>query len=87
MPEQNMPERNMNHSDVIIVGAGLSGIGAAHHLRNECPDKTFTILVLKTRTALPYSSVFIELDSAYWDVDSERELRRNMEAADRAEAG
>lgn len=30
--------------DVIIVGAGLSGIGAAYHLQNECPDKTFTVL-------------------------------------------
>ena len=30
--------------DVIIVGAGLSGIGAACHLRDECPDKTFAIL-------------------------------------------
>jgi cation diffusion facilitator CzcD-associated flavoprotein CzcO len=32
------------HVDVLIVGAGLSGIGAACHLRRECPGKTFTIL-------------------------------------------
>jgi cation diffusion facilitator CzcD-associated flavoprotein CzcO len=32
------------HFDVLIVGAGLSGIGAAHHLRERCPDKTFVIL-------------------------------------------
>jgi cation diffusion facilitator CzcD-associated flavoprotein CzcO len=30
--------------DIVIVGAGLSGIGAACHLRRECPDKRFTIL-------------------------------------------
>jgi len=30
--------------DVLIVGAGLSGIGAACHLRRKCPSKTFTIL-------------------------------------------
>ncbi len=30
--------------DVIIVGAGLSGIGAAHHLQKNCPDRSFTIL-------------------------------------------
>jgi cation diffusion facilitator CzcD-associated flavoprotein CzcO len=30
--------------DVIIVGAGLSGIGAAIHLRRRCPSKTFAIL-------------------------------------------
>ncbi len=32
------------HFDVIIVGAGLSGIGAGHHLQQHCPDKRFLIL-------------------------------------------
>jgi monooxygenase len=32
------------HFDVIVVGAGLSGIGAAHHLSTRCPGKTFVIL-------------------------------------------
>ncbi|HEX4945893.1 MAG TPA: NAD(P)/FAD-dependent oxidoreductase [Blastocatellia bacterium] len=30
--------------DVLIVGAGLSGIGAACHLQNECPHKSFALL-------------------------------------------
>ncbi|HVK99488.1 MAG TPA: NAD(P)/FAD-dependent oxidoreductase [Dongiaceae bacterium] len=30
--------------DVLIMGAGLSGIGAACHLRRECPTKSFAIL-------------------------------------------
>ena len=30
--------------DVIIVGAGISGIGMAHWLKKKCPSKTFTIL-------------------------------------------
>jgi cation diffusion facilitator CzcD-associated flavoprotein CzcO len=30
--------------DVVIVGAGLSGIGAACHLSEKCPDKRFAIL-------------------------------------------
>ncbi|GAB18658.1 putative monooxygenase [Gordonia effusa NBRC 100432] len=30
--------------DVVILGAGISGIGAAHYLRTECPEKSFTIL-------------------------------------------
>jgi cation diffusion facilitator CzcD-associated flavoprotein CzcO len=34
----------MEHVDVLIVGAGLSGIGAAYHLRKHCPGKTYAIL-------------------------------------------
>ena len=32
------------HVDVLIVGAGVSGIGAAHHLREQFPGWTFVIL-------------------------------------------
>ncbi len=34
----------MDHFDVIIVGAGLSGIGAARQLQDKCPGKSFAIL-------------------------------------------
>src|SRR3954468_4701782 len=32
------------HFDVLIVGAGLSGVGAAFHLQEKCPGKRFAIL-------------------------------------------
>jgi monooxygenase len=32
------------HFDVLIVGAGLSGIGAAVHLQRDCPGRSFAIL-------------------------------------------
>ena len=32
------------HVDVLIVGAGLSGIGAAHHLQTAFPGRTYVIL-------------------------------------------
>ena len=34
----------MDHFDVIIVGAGLSGIGAAYHLQTLSPQKSYAIL-------------------------------------------
>jgi cation diffusion facilitator CzcD-associated flavoprotein CzcO len=32
------------HADVVIVGAGLSGVGLAHHLQEAFPGKTYVIL-------------------------------------------
>src|SRR5690349_22042613 len=32
------------HFDVLIVGAGLSGIGAAYHLQTACPGRSYAIL-------------------------------------------
>ncbi len=41
MPDvPEMPE----HHDVLIVGAGLSGIGAACHLQRSCPQKSYAVL-------------------------------------------
>ena len=33
-----------DHLDVLIVGAGLSGIAAGYHLQNESPDRSYAIL-------------------------------------------
>ncbi len=35
---------NAEHFDVLIVGAGLSGVGAGYHLTQKCPNKRFVIL-------------------------------------------
>jgi monooxygenase len=32
------------HVDVLVVGAGISGIGAGYHLQTSCPGRTYTIL-------------------------------------------
>ncbi|HTU95852.1 MAG TPA: NAD(P)/FAD-dependent oxidoreductase [Solirubrobacteraceae bacterium] len=37
------------HVDVLIVGAGLSGIGAACYLQRECPDRSYAILEARER--------------------------------------
>jgi cation diffusion facilitator CzcD-associated flavoprotein CzcO len=32
------------HFDVLIVGAGISGVGGAYHVSTQCPDKSFVVL-------------------------------------------
>ncbi|MBX3420283.1 MAG: NAD(P)/FAD-dependent oxidoreductase [Pirellulaceae bacterium] len=39
-----MVNQSAEHFDVIIIGAGLSGIGAARHLQLHCPSKRFVLL-------------------------------------------
>ncbi|MFI5320973.1 MAG: flavin-containing monooxygenase [Myxococcota bacterium] len=36
--------RPAEHFDVLIVGAGISGIGGAYHLQHQCPGKRFVVL-------------------------------------------
>lgn len=37
-------EAGPEHYDLVIVGAGLSGIGAAYHVQTACPGKNYVIL-------------------------------------------
>jgi len=41
---------SLEHVDVLIVGAGLSGIGAACHLQANCPGKSYAILEAREST-------------------------------------
>jgi hypothetical protein len=40
--------------------------------------QTFNVLIIKTDMAIPYTSVFLELDCAYWGADAEKKLRALM---------
>jgi monooxygenase len=39
----------VEHFDVMIMGAGLSGLDAAHHLQKFCPNKSYLILDQRER--------------------------------------
>ncbi|MGP1282935.1 MAG: flavin-containing monooxygenase [Parasphingopyxis sp.] len=40
MAREDAPE----HFDVVVVGAGISGIGAGYYLQRDCPQKSYVIL-------------------------------------------
>jgi monooxygenase len=44
LTERDAGSAATEHVDVLIVGAGISGIGAAHHLLEQSPEKSFVIL-------------------------------------------
>src|ERR1700677_3557083 len=50
-PAEHLP---IEHVDVLIVGAGLSGIGAACHLQSDCPGKTFVLLEARGASGGPW---------------------------------
>ena len=50
--------------------ARLAGVG-----------RTYRILMIKTNLAFPYTSVFLELDCAYWPAESEAKMREQMKNA------
>ena len=41
-------------------------------------SKLFKVVVLKTNETIPYTSVFLQLDCAYWSAEKEKQLRKNM---------
>jgi D-ribose pyranose/furanose isomerase RbsD len=44
-------------------------------------SQMFKVLIIKTNMTIPYTSVFLELDCAYWGPEEEKGLRAKMAAA------
>ena len=48
-----------NEFDVVVVGAGISGIGAGAHFNLKCPDQTYVIL--EGRESLGELGIFLNI--------------------------
>lgn len=44
----------------------------------DMESKLFKVLVIKTNEVIPYTSVFLQLDCAYWNGDKEGQLRKSI---------
>ena len=47
----------------------------------DAAARSFRVLLLKTTLALPYTSVFVELDCGYWSAEAEAALRAALAAS------
>jgi hypothetical protein len=50
--------------------------------RLDAAAQLFRVLIIKTDLAIPYTSVFFELDCGYWNAEAEQRLRRAILQAD-----
>jgi L-fucose mutarotase/ribose pyranase (RbsD/FucU family) len=44
----------------------------------DASAKLFNVLIIKTDLAIPYTSVFFQLECGYWDEAAEQDLRNNL---------
>lgn len=44
----------------------------------DATAQTFRVLIIKTNSVLPYTSVFLQLEAGYWSADAEKRLRRSI---------
>lgn len=44
-------------------------------------SRVFRVLIIKTELAIPYTSIFFELDCGYWSPDAEQRMRRAIAAS------
>ena len=83
VPEQDAP-------GIATYREGLSQLLAGHDVAVMSQDnalmkvdeasRSVRVLVIKTNSVLPYSSVFLRLTAAYWSADAEKRLRESMPA-------
>jgi hypothetical protein len=62
---KNYPQNTLLHNDVFA--------------KLDSASNLFEVLVLKTESTIPYSSVFIQLDCKYWSAEKEQKLRSKMQ--------
>jgi hypothetical protein len=85
VPEKDAPGVARYRQELKARLSGLSVDALPHQaLIDQLSEtgKSFHVLVLKTRMAIPYTSIFLQLDCKYWSVESEARLRETIRAAE-----
>jgi hypothetical protein len=81
VPEEEAPgvEALRKKMSPLLAEAPVSSLPHAEIIeRLDAAARLFRVLLFKTTLAIPYTSVFIELDCGYWSEAAEHELRRSL---------
>ena len=64
---EGKPVKTMLHEDIIR--------------ELDASAKLFNVLIIKTDLAIPYTSVFFQLECGYWNAEAEKNMRQHLESA------
>ncbi len=78
VPEQDAPGVDQCRQRLASIFANSGAKVLPHEeiiAKLDQAAQTFDILIIKTTLTIPYTSVFFQLDCAYWPADAEKRLR------------
>jgi L-fucose mutarotase/ribose pyranase (RbsD/FucU family) len=82
VPEEDAPGVNAIRHEIDRLLDGQVARELEHEQiisKLDASAKLFRIVVLKSTLTIPYTSVFLELDCAYWNDKAERRIRNRMQ--------
>ena len=80
--ENDAPGINQCREQLFALLEGANVLPLMHEeiiAKLDACAQVFRILIIKTDLALPYTSVFFELDCGYWSAEAEERLRKAMQ--------
>lgn len=86
VPEALAPGVEVYRSELKALLKGRRVVSLPHEeliAKLDEAGRTFRVLILKTDLAIPYTSVFLQLDCGYWGPEQERQLREALQRAGR----
>jgi hypothetical protein len=81
VPEKEAPGISTYKQELARLLKGQTQNPMAHEqiiAKLDQAGQTFRVLIIKTNMTIPYTSVFLQLDCAYWGPEAEKRLRESM---------
>ena len=83
VPESDAPgvENYRKQLNTLLKGAPMQSLPHEEIISKlDQAGQTFRVLIIKTNLTIPYTTIFLQLDCAYWSAEQEGKLRAAMAA-------